>query len=36
MPVAERFDLIEAIDRWVLRRALALQRRRRPPGGAWR
>jgi len=26
MPVAERFDLIEAIDRWVLRRALAIQR----------
>jgi EAL domain-containing protein (putative c-di-GMP-specific phosphodiesterase class I) len=26
MPVAERFDLIQAIDRWVLRRALALQR----------
>ena len=26
LPVAERFDLIEAIDRWVLRRALALLR----------
>jgi diguanylate cyclase (GGDEF)-like protein/PAS domain S-box-containing protein len=26
MPAAERFDLTEAIDRWVLRRALALQR----------
>ena len=26
MPVAERFDLTEAIDRWVLRRACALQR----------
>jgi diguanylate cyclase (GGDEF)-like protein len=30
MPVAERFDLTEAVDRWVLRRALALQR---DPGG---
>jgi diguanylate cyclase (GGDEF)-like protein/PAS domain S-box-containing protein len=28
MTVAERFDLAEAIDRWVLRRALALQRER--------
>jgi diguanylate cyclase (GGDEF)-like protein/PAS domain S-box-containing protein len=26
LPVAERFDLLEAIDRWVLRRALALLR----------
>ncbi len=26
MPVAERFDLTEAIDRWVLRRACAVQR----------
>jgi diguanylate cyclase (GGDEF)-like protein/PAS domain S-box-containing protein len=26
MGVAERFDLTEAIDRWVLRRALAMQR----------
>ena len=26
MGVAERFDLVEAIDRWVLRRALAFQR----------
>ena len=26
LPVAERFDLSEAIDRWVLRRALALLR----------
>ena len=33
MPVAERFDLTEAIDRWVLRRALALQR---DPAGAGR
>jgi diguanylate cyclase (GGDEF)-like protein len=28
MPAAERFDLTEAIDRWVLRRALGLQRER--------
>ena len=33
MPVAERFDLTEAIDRWVLRRALDLQR---DPAGAGR
>ena len=26
MPVAERFDLVEAIDAWVLRRVFALQR----------
>jgi diguanylate cyclase (GGDEF)-like protein/PAS domain S-box-containing protein len=31
MGVADRFDLTEAIDRWVLRRALALQRE---PAGA--
>jgi diguanylate cyclase (GGDEF)-like protein/PAS domain S-box-containing protein len=31
MAVAERFDLVEAIDRWVLRRALAIQR---TPAGA--
>jgi diguanylate cyclase (GGDEF)-like protein/PAS domain S-box-containing protein len=31
MPVAERFDLTQAIDHWVLRRALALQR---DPAGA--
>jgi len=31
MAVAERFDLVEAIDRWVLRRALSLQR---TPAGA--
>ena len=33
MPVAERFDLTEAIDHWVLRRALELQR---DPAGAGR
>ena len=36
LPVAERFDLIEAIDRWVLRRALALQREAGAAGSAWR
>jgi diguanylate cyclase (GGDEF)-like protein/PAS domain S-box-containing protein len=33
MPVAERFELTEAIDGWVLRRALALQRTGATRGG---
>jgi EAL domain-containing protein (putative c-di-GMP-specific phosphodiesterase class I) len=32
LPIAERFDLIQAIDRWVLGRAIALLRREHEAG----
>ena len=31
LPVAERFDLMAAIDRWVVARAIQHGRRRAPP-----